>query len=119
MNVIAQVLISAGAALFGVGVGVGLFKGTIKQIQKDVLAMQNRQDKLRGADNGNIPLYMGRDSCLALRDGCGKITDSRMKIINKDLKDHTCAIKSLNNFARWWMQKSGLEIDEINKILSL
>jgi len=120
-----QILISAGAGLFGVGVGVGLFRGIIKQIQKDVIQnktsiniVQDRQRKLRGEDNGSIPVYAIRKECLSLRESCSVNIDKTVKLIDLDLSSHTKSIKSLENFARWSMQREGLKIEEINTILN-
>lgn len=123
---IAQTIISASAGLFGVGVGVGMFRGTIKQIhstikqiQKDMEIVQYKQRRLRGEDNGSIPLYITRNGCFTLREGCEKKYNELLKSVNTDLQEHKKAIKSLENFARWSMQREGLKIEEINKILNV
>ena len=113
-----QILISSAAGLFGVGVGVGLFRGSVKQMQKDLERVQYKQIRLRGEDNGGIPLYVTKKSCDILRSTYNLVHSEKAQNINENLKEHTLSIKSLNNFARWWMQKEGLSIDEINRILN-
>lgn len=122
---IIQTLMSAGAGLFGVGVGVGLFRGLIKQIQgvikqlqKDLDRVQYKQIKLRGEDNGGLPMYVTRDTCISMRKDCERINSNKIEVLREDVKTHTRTIRSLENFARWWMQKEGLNIDEVNRILN-
>ena len=65
-------LISAGAGLFGVGVGVGIFRGTVRRFKQYLEDVQRKQRKLRGEDNGSIPLYTARNECVILRLKCDK-----------------------------------------------
>jgi len=116
-NLIIPSIISAGAGLVGVGVGIGLFKGTVKQIQKDIAIIQTKQRKLRGEDNGSIPIYMSRAGCILSRDDCLTAAALKLHVVNNDIKEHAKSINALSNFARWWMQKEGLKIEEINTIL--
>lgn len=110
-------LVSAGAGLFGVGVGWGIIKTRLNQISENVKRIQQRQARLRGEDNGGLPLYVTRDTCLTLRDGCGRGVDEKMVAINANIAAHTSQINGLTNFARWFLQDKGLTINEINKIL--
>ena len=113
-----QILISSAAGLFGVGVGVGLFRGSVKQMQRDLERVQYKQIKLRGEDNGGLPMYITRATCLTMREDCERINSKRIDELKIELKVHTRTIRSLENFARWWMIKEGLDIDEVNKILN-
>lgn len=115
---IIQMAISGGAGLLGVGIGIGMFKSTIKQVKDDVLYLRRRQARLRGEDNGGVPVFVTRDSCIKNRDDCMSVANGKMQLVCDDLLAHTKSIKSLDNFARWWMQKEGLLISEINQILS-
>lgn len=101
-----QMALTGGTGLVGVGIGIGLFKGAIKQVKRDIEDIKRRQSRLRGDDNGLKPLFVPKDDCKYLRGQCAGLTDG-----------HTRSIKSLENFARWWMQKEGLKIEEINIIL--
>jgi len=110
---------SAGAGLLGVGVGIGLFKSTIQHMQEELKVVQKKQQRLRGEDNAGIPVFMTKTSCESLRNQCGMLTDGKFVNVSKDILKHTKAIKSFENFARWWMQENGLKIDEINRILDI
>ena len=114
---IIQIFVSGGAGLLGVGIGIGMFKSTIKQVKDDVQVIRRRQARLRGEDNGGIPIFVTRDVCRDRRDDCSSTSNGKMQSVCDDLIKHTKSIKALDNFARWWMQKEGLAISEINKIL--
>lgn len=115
-----QILISAAAGFIGVGIGVGVFRtsinNAIKQIKEDILEIKRKQAKLRGED-GTGPRYISSEACGNFRNYCANMSEGRMKQICNDITEHTKSIQSLSNFARWWMQKEGLTIDQINKIL--
>jgi hypothetical protein len=105
--VILNAVISAGLGFLGVGVGVGVFKTTISNAVKDIELLKRRQAHIRGEDNGGIPKYVLGTSCAEHRGNC-------INVLTKQDK----AIDALDNFARWWMQKEGLHIEDINKILN-
>lgn len=96
--------ISVGTGVLGVGVGLGVFRGTIKQMKKDLARVMTRQAKLRGEDNGGKPVFMTATSCKDFREHCA-------------VEAHGRSIKALENYARWEMQNKGLKIEEINQIL--
>ena len=112
-----QIGVTAVAGFFGAGVGIGMFRGTVDQLKKDVEWMKGRQARLRGESNGGKPLYIMREDCLQERQECSAIVNGRLGMVCNDLSAHGSSIKSLENFARWWMQKEGLRIEEINQIL--
>lgn len=121
---IVQIALTGSAGLLGIGVGIGMFKGTLVQfkkdiaeIKKDIEIVRKRQAKLRGEDNGNTPVYMVRNDCIEVRRLCGQAGQDQVSSITRNIDAHTKNIKSLENFARWWMQKEGLAIHEINEIL--
>lgn len=116
-----NMMLMAGSSLFGAGVGVGLLRGSVKQLQKDFkgLAENNttehtqikeRQARLRGETNGGEPLYMARLQCMQNRSSCMTSTE-------RLLEEHSKDIKGLKNFARWFMQEKKIPITEINEIL--
>jgi len=116
---LAQVFISGGAGLVGVGIGIGIFKRDIKQIKKDIDRIIKRQDILRGNDNGKErPLYVSLTECIGERARCVGIKEGKFGEITVEMKEHRRSIKALENFARWWMQKEGLNIREIQSILT-
>lgn len=112
-----QAGIAAGSGLVGVGIGIGLFKTTIKRLSDDIESIKDRQSILRGEKDGISPIYMSRIDCVEKRSACGKTNKDSYDEICEDISEHTKAIRSLNNFARWWMQKEGLKIEDINRIL--
>ena len=116
---LAQVFISGGAGLVGVGIGIGIFKRDIKQIKKDISGIMRKQDVLRGENDGKVPLYVPFGECLDFRSRCVGIKEGKFAILTDEMKDHHSSIKALENFARWWMQKEGLTISEINNILGV
>lgn len=116
---ILQLLISAGAGILGVGIGIGLFRGSIKQLKEDVNKIQTRQSRLRGEDNGGVPLYMTQVTCEKLRSACNAMSAEKSAENTLILGQHTKMIKAFENFARWWMQDRGLNIEEINHILDV
>ena len=105
-----QLAMTALAGIGGVGITLGLFSGGVKSLKQEVASIKIRQSKLRGEDNGVVPIFMGRGECITYRDNCG----TRMCA---SLTAHQHDIKRLDNFARWWMQKEGLSISDINKVL--
>lgn len=112
-----QMAMSAGAGVMGVGIGIGMFRSTVKQVKEDLEKIKRRQARLRGEDDGGVPLYMLRSDCKTLRHDCRMDSESKMEDVVQDLLGHTKSIKALDNFARWWMQKEGLKIEDINRIL--
>jgi len=112
-----QVSLTAVAGFFGAGVGIGMFRGTVDQLKKDVQWMKDRQARLRGETNGGKPMYIMREDCQQERTDCAAVVNGKIQLICNDLSGHGSSIKSLENFARWWMQKEGLRIEEINQIL--
>jgi len=114
---ILQIMISFGAGLFGVGIGIGMFKSVVTQVKLDLVSIKKRQARLRGEDNGALPVFRTRLNCDIMREQCGAASTGKMQTVVEDLIKHTKAIRALDNFARWWMQKEGLKIDDINKIL--
>ena len=110
------------SAAIGVAFGVGVFKGTVKQIQtdlqKEIEVIKKRQARLRGEANGDTStLYMTRLDCEKERASCSGATNNQIGRLCRDLDEHTKSIRALDNFARWKMQKEGLKIEEINMIL--
>lgn len=114
---IVQMVMTASAGLIGVGIGIGMFKSSVQQVRNDLKALQRKQARLRGEDNGNVPLFMSRSYCERLRQDCLLSSSEKMQACSEHIGRHSKSIKSLENFARWWMQKEGLKIEEINKIL--
>lgn len=114
---ILQIFISACAGFLGVGIGIGVFKKEIANIKEEVSRLGRRQVRLRGEENGELPIYRTRLNCEALRHQCMNVSNGKMELVVQDLLRHTASIKALDNFARWWMQKEGLNITEINTIL--
>jgi hypothetical protein len=112
-----QMFITAGAGFLGIGIGIGVFKREITYIKRQLKTIQARQSRLRGDDNGGLPVFRTRLNCEALRHQCMNISDSKMSTVLEDIGEHTGSIRALDNFARWWMQKEGLTITEINNIL--
>lgn len=112
-----QIGVTAVAGMFGAGVGIGMFRGSVDQLKKDVQWMKDRQVRLRGEDGGGKPMYIMREDCLQERQECSAIVNGRLGMVCNDLSAHGSSIRSLENFARWWMQEKGLGIDEINRIL--
>ncbi|MBU4470316.1 MAG: hypothetical protein KJ741_07665 [Proteobacteria bacterium] len=109
---------TAGAGLIGIGVGIGVFRNTIKQIKEEIVSVKAKQSMLRGEDSGlAAPIYMPRSWCELERTRCGLNSSVKMEKVCDDLIAHTESIRALDNFARWWMQKEGLKIEEINAIL--
>lgn len=114
---ICQIAVSAGTGLLGVGIGIGIFKSTVNQFKADLERIKQRQARIRGEDNGGIPIFMTRETCDEIRDKCAAAASNRMISVSANIDRHTVSIKSLENFARWWMQKQGLNIKEINDVL--
>jgi len=112
-----QIMISFGAGLFGVGVGIGMFKSIVNQVKLDLANIKKRQARLRGEDNGALPVFRTRLNCDIMRAQCGAASTDKMQTVVEDLIRHAKSIRALDNFARWWMQKEGLKIEDINKIL--
>ena len=112
-----QIMVSFGAGLLGVGIGIGMFKSVVNQVKLDLVNIKKRQARLRGEDNGALPVFRTRLNCDIMREQCGTASTGKMQTVVEDLIKHTKAIRALDNFARWWMQKEGLKIDDINKIL--
>ena len=114
---IIQVTITAAAGTLGVGVGLGIFKNDIRQIKKDLKNVKDRQARLRGEDNSGVPRYVSLSTCREMRTHCNEDRKAKTDCLLDELDTHSVSIKALNNFARWWMQKEGLSIQEINDIL--
>ena len=110
--------INAAAGLLGVGLGFGFYKSKFDRMVEDIVSIKAKQAKLRGEDNNNLPLYQRREDCLQDRHECMIEENNRSLIITAELRDHKTSIKTLENFARWMMQKDGLSIKEINEILA-
>ena len=115
---LAQLIITAGSGLIGVGLGIGMFRGSVNRMRDDLSKVQTRQAKLRGEDNGQKPVFMSRLDCGEIRANCIAGTKDDMNKMIADLIEHTKSIKALDNFARWSMQKEGLRFEEINTILN-
>ena len=116
-NAIIQMAITGGTGLLGIGMGIGIFKSTINQFKARLEKVELRQSKIRGEDNGGIPIFMTRSTCNEERAKCAAAGESRMSGVSSNMDKHTVSIQSLENFARWWMQKQGLNISEINEVL--
>lgn len=112
-----QIGLSACSGMLGVGIGIGLFKSSITQIRKDVDKIVHRQARLRGEDNGGVPIYMTTQGCNTLRSQCEGSVSGKIQDLQKDLCKHTKSIRAFDNFARWWMQKEGVRLEDVNKIL--
>lgn len=115
---VVQAVISLITGIFGVGIGVGIFKRDIRQVKKDLAYVIDRQDKLRTSYSGGLPLYMPRITCDEIREDCSADRAKKAEKVIDEITIHTKNIRSLENFARWWMQKEGLTIEQINKILT-
>ena len=113
-----QVFISFGAGLLGVGIGIGMFKSVVTQVKLDLANIKQRQARLRGEDDNNSPVYRTRTNCDIMRSQCAVASGSKMDVVANDLLAHTKSIRALDNFARWWMQKEGVKIEDINRILT-
>jgi len=116
---ILQLLLTSASGLIGVGIGIGLFRGSVKQLKEDVAYIKARQKKIRGEDNGGRPVYSLSEDCKAFRQSCAVGHGEEMKRISNTIVDHTRALKSFENYARWSMQNKGLKIEEINQILMI
>jgi len=114
-----QMALTACSGAIGVGVGIGLVRASVKQLKIDVAQIKSRQARLRGEDNGGVPLFLRKETCEKLRNQCANESSRQMEGISKDLKRHARAIQVLENFARWRMQAAGLKIEEINQILAM
>lgn len=109
--------ITAGTGLVGVAAGSGLSFGVFKTAiesslrvhTKEISEIKDKQRILRGED-GLIPLFMSRNDCLIKQGSCAST-------MCRHITEHAKEIKTLNNFARWFMQERGLKLDEINDIL--
>ena len=108
-----NMLITAGSGLIGVGIGIGVFHNSIKEIA----VIKKRQAKLRGEENGGGTVFMPRTECNNERQKCSAASTKQVQELLDDLTSHTKSIRALDNFARWWMQEKGLHISEINNIL--
>jgi hypothetical protein len=109
--------ISGCAGLVGVGIGLGIFRTNIKRNSDEIVVLKGRQARLRGEGNGNPSVFMPRGHCVDIREHCAKLRITRDRATDEDLAAHSKTIKALENFARWWMQKEGLHIEDINRIL--
>ncbi|MBU4317052.1 MAG: hypothetical protein KKF30_07240 [Proteobacteria bacterium] len=112
-----QMTMSGGAGIMGLGIGIGMFRSMVTQVKKDLESIKMRQARLRGEDVGGLPLYMLRSACDAVRMQCTANAERRIDEVFDDLIQHANSIKALDNFARWWMQKEGMKIEDINRIL--
>jgi hypothetical protein len=99
-----QIVLNGLAGAFGVGATWATVRGKLKSLEKDVEEMKLRQKRLRGEDNGGVPVFISKDVCETTRDACS-------------VESHTKTIKALENFARWILQDRGLSVAEINRIL--
>jgi len=101
---------TAGGSIFGAGVIVGAVKFALR----DQAEIKRRQKKLRGEDNGGIPLYMTREECKNKWSSCDKEGKS-MKAV---LDSHEEMLRKLENYARYQLHESKhteLEIEQILK----
>ena len=101
---------SVAGTAFGIGIGVQKVKSKLGVMEEKVGFLDERQKKLRGETNGGKPLFVPLSDCMDKRVKC--VTE-----IESILKEHTEALKNLDNFARWFLQDKGLKIVEINEIL--
>lgn len=113
-----QAAISGGVGILGVGIGVGVFKATIKQIIEDIREIKRKQSVLRGGEAGDLPIYMTRLTCGDFRQACFKTIADKLEDVDESITEHHECIKGLNNFARWFMQKEGATMKEINETLN-
>lgn len=114
-----NLIFTGGSGILGVGIGIGLFRGVVKQLKKDVEEIKRKQARLRGDSNGGIPVFITRVDCDKVRADCAANSSRQTEIISNELSRHTKAIKTFENFARWSMQNAGLKIEEINQILDM
>jgi DNA repair exonuclease SbcCD ATPase subunit len=101
---------TAGGTIFGAGVIVG----AVKYAFKDLTEMKRKQKKLRGEDNGDIPLYMTREECKNKWSSC----DKEGKTVKETLDNHEIMLRKLENYARYQLHEAKhteLEIDQILK----
>ena len=114
-----QLIMTGGSGLIGVGIGIGMFRGVVKQLKKDVETIKSRQAKLRGENNGGRPEYVRIYDCGQTRSDCLISQKSQISGISETLDRHAKAIRVFENYARWAMQNKGLKIEEINQILMI
>ena len=108
-----QALITFGAGLLGVGVGYGGLKEKIKSNSRRILKVEKNWKTLQGGV-GNLPTYISRNECetqqVNVRNELGHIKRKVEKC------EH--AIGGLQNYARYQLNKEGLTLVEINKIIN-
>lgn len=111
--------ISAIAGAFGVGVTWGTMMIKFRQQESRITKVEDRQARLRGEMNGGTPVYMPQTTCADLRVHCHGDSERTALELAQEVVDHSRSIRALENFARWWMQKEGLNITQINDILGV
>jgi len=112
-----QIFISACSGFFGVGIGIGVFRSTIRQIKTDLAEVIKNQKALRSGHGGGFPIYMSRITCDEIRRSCEKDREDKAVRVITEITTHAKTIKALENYARWEMQNKGLKIEEVNQIL--
>jgi len=114
---IIQLVITAGSGILGVGIAVGFLRAFISKILEDVVELKRKQGVLRGEDSGGPPIYIRRLEFEVQRQTCKLETQAQNDKVCATLNTHTKAIRSLQNFALWFMQQQGMELKDANKIL--
>jgi hypothetical protein len=114
---IIQLIITAGSGVLGVGIAVGFLRAFITKILEDIVELKRKQGVLRGEDSGEPPIYVRRTEFDVQRQICKLDIENQNTKVCDTLNNHTKAIRSLQNFALWFMQKQGMELKDANKIL--
>lgn len=101
------------AAFGGVAVGYGIIKTQVSSNKEDIKTLWQRYGTIMG-ENGKEPLFVRDRDCTRRVDAMG---NSIASIVEKVVEQGK-SIKGIQNFARHWMQREGMTIVEINRIIN-
>lgn len=101
------------AAFGGVAVGYGIIKTQVSSNKEDIGALWQKYSTIMG-EGGKDPLFVRERDC---DKRVGAMQSSIMAIGDKVIEQGK-SLRGIQNFARHWMQREGMTIVEINKIIN-
>jgi len=101
------------SAFGGVAVGYGIIKSQVSTNEKNIEKIWSRYAKIMG-ENGSDPIFVRNRDC----DKRVNAMQSTLLSVSEKVVDQGKSLMGLQNFARHWMQREGMTILEINRIIN-
>jgi len=101
------------AAFGGVAVGYGIIKARVDSNKEDIGVLWQKYSTIMG-EGGKDPIFVRERDC----DKRVGVMQSSIMAIGDKVIEQGRSLKGLQNFARHWMQREGMTIVEINRIIN-